>query len=141
MADHRRSSCRWRAGSARLFQTWVAKLILVPVSLLHGVGDVAAIGRNLGATDRFHAQRLIDGGRLRRQSKGTREEEGDCSKHASNYPKSGGWSHSNPACSAPASSWSGDSYHPNGGSAEQLKLEVSQGFGAAASVEPPDLGL
>jgi hypothetical protein len=55
-------------------------------------------------------------------------------------PKSGGWSQSNPACSAPASSWSGDSYHPNGGSAEQLKLEVSQGFGAAATVEPPDLG-
>jgi hypothetical protein len=55
-------------------------------------------------------------------------------------PKNGSWSHSKPACSAPASSWSGDGYHPNGGSAEQLKLEVSQGFGAAASVEPPDLG-
>jgi hypothetical protein len=57
------------------------------------------------------------------------------------YPKSGGWSHPKPACSAPASSWSGDSYHPNGGSAEQLKLEVSKRFGAAASVETPDLGL
>jgi hypothetical protein len=81
------------------------------------------------ASERQFRKIIVDengGGSLRHRRDENGREERDSG------PEPGGWSHSKPACSVPASSWGGDSYHPNGGSAEQLKLEVSQRFGAAS---------
>ena len=41
------------------------EIVLVPVGLLHGVGDVAAVGRDLRAGHGLHAERFLDGGGLR----------------------------------------------------------------------------
>jgi hypothetical protein len=51
------------------------EIVLVPVGLLGGVGDVAAVGRDLRRSHGFHAERLFDAGDGR--AGGGAEDEGD----------------------------------------------------------------